>query len=73
MNAIHIFNARPRLFAGSLQIQAITCGARMIAVKAKSMMKSKSHATRRLEIGNHMRVPNDVMPSSRMWLAMPTP
>jgi hypothetical protein len=39
----------------------------------KSTMNSRSHATRSREIGNHMRVPNDVMPSRMMWLAMPTP
>ena len=47
--------------------------ARMIEVNVKSMMNSQSQATRRCEIGYHMRVPNDVIPSRTMWLAMPTP
>src|SRR5580698_228980 len=51
--------------------QAAICGTRTSAVKTKSMMKRMSQATRVWERGVHMRVPKDVMPSRRMWLAMP--
>jgi len=49
------------------------CGNRTIELNARSIMKSRSQAPRCWEMGVSMRVPNDVIPSRRMWLAMPTP
>src|SRR5580692_10662736 len=70
---IHMAMPRLRDFCGvdALKTQAAIWGMRTSEVKTKSMMKRMSQATRVWEKGVHMRVPNEVMPSRRMWLAMP--
>src|ERR1700685_1391544 len=63
LNTIHISQARLCACSRVQKIQAATWGTSTIAVKAKSRMKAKSHATRSDENGFHSRVPKDVVAS----------